>query len=85
MKKITNDLDEKIKSDRSRLVVVGPQGGGQLTVIDGVHRAIRICLYYFVQRREDPRKLTQEAYLGLTPDPIPNQSLHYSKRTSTSP
>jgi hypothetical protein len=68
-RKVVNNIDQRVK-ERSRLVVVAPENGHAVTIIDGVHRAIRLCLYYFVRRRKNPRRLSQPAYLGLTPDPI---------------
>ena len=69
IKKVYDDLENRVKKS-SKIVVVGPEKGSDFTVIDGVHRVIRLCLYYLVRKKEDPKNISQEAYLGLTPDPI---------------
>jgi hypothetical protein len=68
-RKLKGDVERKVK-EGSRIVVVAPEGGKTLTVIDGVHRAIRLDLYHFVRKRKSPAKISQPAYLGITPDPI---------------
>jgi hypothetical protein len=72
-RKVLTKINEKVR-ERSRLVVVGPAKGEVLTVIDGVHRAVRLCLYYFVRKHKHLTKFSQPAYLGLTPDPIEHSS-----------
>ena len=69
--KVIDGLEEKIRED-SRIIIVAPKDGKVYTVIDGVHRAIRLCLYYIVRKNPFPGEhgLSQESYLGLTPDPI---------------
>jgi len=74
-KKITTGLKRKVKSKNpSRIVVIGADGGEELTVIDGVHRAVRLCLYYVIrgkqEKEEGDENPTQEAYLGITPNPL---------------
>jgi hypothetical protein len=70
-KKISSELKKKVKSKRpTRIVVIGAEGGNDLTVIDGVHRAVRLCLYYGIEGKRKDKRFSQEAYLGLTPNPI---------------
>jgi hypothetical protein len=58
--KIVKDTMEKVKKKaNSRLVVVGAKGGKDLTVIDGVHRAVRICLHYMVRENKPTRQISQ--------------------------
>lgn len=78
-KKISKNLKKKVKSKSpSRIVVIGADGGKDLTVIDGVHRAVRLCLYKLEHEAADHKLLTQEAYLGLTPDPLQRTSKEWS-------
>lgn len=76
-RKIMSDLTERAK-ERTKIVVVAPENGRVLTVIDGVHRAIRLCLYYFIRHERDPSTISQPAYLGLTPDPIEHSTEQWS-------
>lgn len=69
IKKVYDDLENRVKKP-SKIVVVGPEKGSDYTAIDGVHRVIRLCMYYLVKKKEDPENISQETYLGLTPDPI---------------
>ena len=75
------DQEKSVKKP-SRIVVVGPEKGSDLTVIDGVHRVIRLCMYYFVKKKEDSRDISQKAYLGLTPDPIERSADQWKGVTS---
>ena len=69
--KIVKGLKKKVKSKSpSRIVVIGADGGKDLTVIDGVHRVVRLCLYYFVRGNGEDKYVSQEAYVGFTPDPL---------------
>lgn len=78
-KKIRTNLKNKIKSKKhSTIVVVNADGGKELTVIDGVHRTVRACLYYFVRNKADPKDISQRAYLGITPNPIHHSSKQWS-------
>ncbi len=69
--KIRDNLEKKVKEkgDR-RLVAVGAVEVKDLTVIDGVHRAIRICLYYMVRRNNPSERISEQAYLGFTSNPV---------------
>jgi hypothetical protein len=64
VKKILDNSEKKVK-DRSMLVVVRTRGDHELTVIDGVHRAIRWCLYYLVRNAEPWEN--RRMYLGIVP------------------
>jgi len=78
-KKMKTNLKSKIKSKKhSTIVVVNADGGKELTVIDGVHRTVRTCLYYFVRNKADPKEISQRTYLGITPDPIHHSSKQWS-------
>jgi hypothetical protein len=52
---------EKLARDQSKIITVGPEGG-PIVVIDGVHRAVAMLLFFFVRGVEEysPR----EVYLG---------------------
>lgn len=69
VRKITENSKDKV-GDRSMLIVVRTKGKPELTVIDGVHRAIRYCLHYLV--RKDKRWEKKRMYLGI----IPKHELH---------
>jgi len=78
-RKLRANLSDKIKSKKhSTIVVVNAKGGHELTVIDGVHRSVRKCLYYFVRNKGDPKTISQRAYLGITPNPLRHSSTQWS-------
>ena len=70
-KKILKNLKKKVRSKNpTRIVVIGAEGGKELTVIDGVHRSVRLCLYHLVRGKGEEKSFSQEAYLGLMPNPL---------------
>jgi hypothetical protein len=78
--KIGKDTMEKVKKKaNSRLVVVVAKGGKDLTVIDGVHRAVRICLHYKWSGRINRQGKFLNKHLGQTPSPIRDSDEEWSR------
>lgn len=65
VKKILNDLERKV-DDYSRMVIVTGKETSKLVVIDGVHRAIRLCLYYLVQGNRVDSQREFEIFFGIS-------------------
>ena len=63
VKKTYVDQEKSVKKP-SRIVVVGPEKGSDLTVIDGVHRVIRLCMYYFVKKKGGQPRYFAESVPG---------------------
>lgn len=65
VKKILDNLERKV-ADYSRMVVVTGKEASNLVVIDGVHRAIRLCLYYLVQANQASNQREFEIFFGIS-------------------
>jgi hypothetical protein len=59
---------QELASGSSRITLVGVSKEGPFTVVDGVHRAVSMALYYIVRSQEPFAK--REAYVGLTGAPF---------------
>jgi hypothetical protein len=59
---------QQLASGSSRFTLVGVSKEGPFTVVDGVHRAVSMALYYIVRSQEPFAK--REVYVGLTGAPF---------------